>query len=407
MKSFLTFLVAYALSQFYRAFLAVIAPEFSRELGLDALALGNLQAFWIAGFVAMQFPVGWALDTIGPRRAISGLMLFAILGAALFAGATRAWQLDVAMVLIGVGCSSIYMGALYYFGRVFPPHSFAAYSSGLLGLGSAGNLLAASPMAWAASAIGWRAAMLSIAAATAASTVAIFVLIEDPPRLRGHASTGLWRGIVSILSIPALWLILPLTAVSYSVILAERGLWVGPYFSQVYGLAAVERGNAILAMAVAMSLGALAYGPLDRLLGTRKWVVVAGCGATALCFVALGTLSPSVLAATALIAAIGFCGMSYGVLMAHGRSFFPDHLLGRGITAMNTMFIGGAGIMQPISGAYMNAQRAAAPAEAFSRLHLGFGLILLLALAIYLFSRERPVVALAGAVPPAPKEAAR
>lgn len=394
MKPFLTFLVAYALSQFYRAFLAVIAPEFSRELGLDPLALGNLQAFWIAGFVAMQFPVGWALDTIGPRRSISGLMLFAILGSVLFARATSAWQLDLAMALIGVGCSAIYMGAIYYFGRVYPPHSFAAYGSALLGLGSAGNLLAASPMAWAASAIGWRAAMLAIAAATAASTVAIFLLIEDPPRLRGHGSTGLWRGVASALSIPALWPILPLTAVSYSVILAERGLWAGPYFSQVYGLAAVERGNAILAMAAAMSLGALAYGPLDRIFGTRKWVVAAGCGATALCFVALAALGLSVVTATALVAAIGFFGMSYGVLMAHARSFFPDHLLGRGITAMNALFIGGAGVMQPISGAYMNAQRGVAPAEAFSRLHFGFGVILLLALAIYLFSRERPAPAL-------------
>ena len=32
--------------------------------GIDAVtqALGNLQAFWILGFVATQFPVGWALD---------------------------------------------------------------------------------------------------------------------------------------------------------------------------------------------------------------------------------------------------------------------------------------------------------------------------------------------------------
>jgi hypothetical protein len=46
-RSFLTFLAAYTLSQFYRSFLAVIAPELSVELGLDPQALGNLQAFWI------------------------------------------------------------------------------------------------------------------------------------------------------------------------------------------------------------------------------------------------------------------------------------------------------------------------------------------------------------------------
>ena len=47
-QAFITFLVAYILSQFYRSFLAVIAPELARELSLDPQALGNLQAWWIA-----------------------------------------------------------------------------------------------------------------------------------------------------------------------------------------------------------------------------------------------------------------------------------------------------------------------------------------------------------------------
>jgi predicted MFS family arabinose efflux permease len=387
-KPFLTFLAAYVLSQFYRAFLAVIAPEFSVELGLNPRTLGNLQGLWILGFVAMQFPVGWALDTIGPRRTIASTMALAVIGAGLFARAASALELDIAMALIGVGCSAIYMGAIYYFGRAYPPGRFAFFNSTLLGLGAAGNLLAASPMGWAASAMGWRAAMGVIAAATAASALSIFLLIRDPPRVASHGATGLWRGIVKVFSLRGLWPLLPITAVSYSVLLAERGLWAGPYFSQVHGLNAVERGNAILAMAAAMSIGALAYGPLDRLLGTRKWVVFAGNTATALGFLALGLFNPGVGAATALIAAIGFFGINYGVLMAHGRTFFPDPLLGRGITAMNVLFIGGAGILQPISGAYMNAMLGEPAAVAFARLHLSFGLLLLLALFVYLFARE-------------------
>ena len=107
MKTFLTFLAAYVLSQFYRSFLAVIAPELATELGLDPQALGNLQALWIAGFVAMQVPVGWALDTIGPRRTISTMMLAAVAGSLLFAISTTATALNLAMVLIGIGFALI------------------------------------------------------------------------------------------------------------------------------------------------------------------------------------------------------------------------------------------------------------------------------------------------------------
>ncbi|NJM30004.1 MAG: MFS transporter [Rhizobiales bacterium] len=77
MRIFVIFLFGYILSQFFRSFLAVIAPELARELSLDPQALGNLQAFWIAGFSLMQIPVGLALDSAGPRRSVSLLMLAA------------------------------------------------------------------------------------------------------------------------------------------------------------------------------------------------------------------------------------------------------------------------------------------------------------------------------------------
>ena len=390
MRAFLVFLAAYILSQFFRSFLAVIAPELGRELGLDPQALANMQACWIWAFVAMQFPVGWALDTIGPRRTVGATMIFAVAGALLFAMARSALQLDLAMALIGTGCSAMFMGALYVFGRDWPVGRFAFLTSCLIGIGSAGNLLAATPLAWAAQSFGWRGTMAAIASATAVSAILVYLLIRDPARLAPQAGQGLGQGLRQIIGIRALWPLIPITAVGYSLMLAERGLWAGPYFSEVHGLAPVSRGNALLAMAACMSLGALAYGPLDRILGTRKWVVTGGSAVTAACFIALGLFPLALPAAAVLVAAIGLFGMTYGVLMAHARSFFPQELLGRGITFMNAIFIGGAGILQPVSGALMTAARArhAAPVESFANLHLAFGLLLAASLAVYVFSRE-------------------
>jgi predicted MFS family arabinose efflux permease len=374
---------------FVSDFLAVIAPELAGELSLDPQALGNLQAFWIAGFVVMQAPVGWALDTIGPRRTVASLMLAAVAGALLFAVAQTAFQLNLAMILIGVGCGSIFMGAIYVFGRVNRPEQFALLCSWLLGIGTAGNLLAASPLAFVAQSIGWRGAMIGMAGTTAVSAVSVFLLIRDPERIVTHGTRGFWSGVGDILAIRALWPLLPLTAVSYAVVLGERGLWAGPYFAEVHGLEQVARGNALLVMAGAMSVGALLYGPLDRLLGTRKWIVAPGALLTAIGFVALATLDLSLGGATAVMGLIGAFGMSYGVLMAHGRSFVPDHLLGRGITLLNILFIGGAGILQPVSGAFMSAITGRSPAEAYASLHLAFGLLLIAALAVYIFARDR------------------
>ena len=390
MRVFLTFLAAYVLSQFYRSFLAVIAPELAHELVLDPQALGNLQAFWILGFVATQFPVGWALDTIGPRRTVSLQMLAAVIGALLFSTAHSALALNIAMLLIGAGCGAIYMGAIYMFGRIAPPQRFALLCSWLLGLGTAGNLLAASPLAWVAQSIGWRGAMIGMAAATALSATSVLLLIRDPVRITTHGSRGLFGGVGDILKIRELWPLLPITAVSYAVVLAERGLWAGPYFSSVFGLEPVARGNALLVMAAAMSAGAMAYGPLDRLLGTRKWVVFGGVAITALCFAALAIPGLSLTTAIVTMGLLGGFGMTYGVLMAHGRSFVPDHLLGRGITLLNVLFIGGAGVLQPLSGALMKRLADTPPEQAYAMLHLIFAGLLGLSLTIYLFARDNP-----------------
>jgi MFS family permease len=390
MRIFLTFLAAYVLSQFYRSFLAVIAPELAAELGLGPQALGNLQALWILGFVATQFPVGWALDTIGPRRTVSFQMLIAVAGALLFASASSVLALNVAMLLVGAGCGSIYMGAIYLFGRIAAPQRFALLCSWLLGLGTAGNLLAASPLAWAAQSIGWRGAMAGMAVATAVSALSVLILIRDPQRITSHAPRGLFGGIGEVIRIRSLWPLLPITGVSYAVVLAERGLWAGPFFSSVYGLDPVARGHALLVMAAAMSAGALAYGPLDRLLGTRKWVVFSGVAVSAACFAALALPGLPLAAAVALMGLIGAFGMSYGVLMAHGRSFVPDHLLGRGITLLNVLFIGGAGILQPLSGALMSAMQDAPPADAYAVLHLIFASLLAVSLAVYVFAKDNP-----------------
>jgi MFS family permease len=388
MLLFFSFLAGYILSQFFRSFLAVIAPELAMELSLDPQALATMQTAWILGFTVMQFPVGWALDTIGPRKTVTTTMLAAILGAFIFAKANSAFELDIALSLIGIGCSAIYMGAIFVMGRMYSAKRFALLCSWLIGLGSAGNLLAASPLSWAATEIGWRNAMAAMAMVTLIATIILFFTLRDPQKSEHSHQDGFFRGIWTILCIRSLWPILPLTAISYALLLAERGLWAGPYLSNVHGLGPVERGNGLLIMAAAMSLGAMIYGPLDHWLGTNKWIVATGTAITAVCFLYLGLGNPSASSAIITLSILGASGLTYGVLMAHGRSFVPDHLLGRGLTLMNILFIGGAGIIQPISGAVMNQMKDLPVTDGYAMLHFAFGVSLIAALAIYVFSKD-------------------
>ncbi|MEO0752727.1 MAG: MFS transporter [Pseudomonadota bacterium] len=377
----------YVLSQFFRAFLAVLTDVLARDIGATADDLALASGLWFITFAAMQIPVGWALDRIGPRRTASVLLLVGGGGGAvLFALATGPLQVNVAMMLIGVGCSPVLMASYFIFAREFPPARFATLAALMLGVGSLGNLVASYPMALAADTLGWRASLLGLAAVSVAVALGVFLTVRDPDRVDAEAGGSL----LSLLRMPALWAIVPLMIVAYAPAAAIRGLWMGPYLIDMHGLSTAQVGQATLIMGVAMILGTFAYGPLDRMLGTRKWVVLGGNLLCAAAILGLAvTVQSGVILAIALCALLGFFGATFPVIIAHARAFFPPALAGRGVTLMNLFGIGGVGLLQFASGPVHSAALAGSgPAVAYATLFAMFGLSLLVGCAIYLLSRD-------------------
>ena len=378
--------LAYVFSQFFRAFLAVLAEPLARDLGATPDDLARASGLWFLTFAAMQVPVGWALDRLGPRLTSSVLFLLGGAGgAALFAVAQSPAQVSAAMALIGVGCSPVLMGSYYIFARSFPPAAFATLGALMIGVGSVGNLAGTVPLEMLVEAVGWRATLAALAGVTGALALAMFVFVQDPPKLDGGATGGL----LDVLRIPALWLIMPLMLVNYAPAAGLRGLWIGPYMADVQ---AVTAGMPTLIMGLAMIAGTFAYGPLDRWLGTRKWVVVAGTvmGAAG-CLALWAAPRADYWTAVALFSVVGFFGMAYPLMMAHARAFVPMHLAGRGVTLMNLFSIGGVGLFQMVTGR-LHATVAAGTESAvapYTALFALFGALLIAGLLPYLFVRDR------------------
>lgn len=397
MTGILALSVGFIFSQFYRAFLAVLTPLLSAELGATRADLALASGAWFISFALFQFPVGIWLDRYGPRWITTGLLLIAASGALLFATATEPWVLVVAMTVIGIGCSSTLMGAVFLIARNYPPSRMAMFMSWVVAFGSLGNVISTTPLAAAAEAFGWRPVVMALGLATLAVAIAIAALVRNPADAAGRGgSTGL-SGYLELLKIPALWPLLPLMLIGYTGVSGIRGLWVGPYISDTYGVDAVTLGNITLALALAMVAGTFVYGPLDTLFRTRKWVVATGQVICAAALVALSlNVDAGVLLSTALLVVIGLSGAGFGVLMAHGREFLPPHLVGRGVTLMNFCSIGGGGVMQLATGALVMATaREDIPGQAYSILFGFYAATLLAVLSVYiLWAKDiRPVQA--------------
>ncbi|SFN54197.1 Sugar phosphate permease [Roseovarius lutimaris] len=378
--------LAYVLSQFFRAFLAVLSGVLERDIGTTPDDLAFASGLWFLAFAVMQIPVGWSLDRFGPRRTASVLLLVGGAGgAALFAMATSPLHISIAMLLIGVGCAPVLMASYYIFARQFPPAKFATLAALMLGVGSVGNLVASYPMAWAAETLGWRAALFALAGVSGVVAFGILALVRDP-----EALTGDTRGsVLDLLKLPVLWAIVPLMFVAYVPSAALRGLWAGPYLRDVFGLDTGQVGQATLVMGVAMIAGTLCYGPLDRMFNTRKWVIFGGNLINALVLLVMVSMPDHNLALSiAMLAVVGFFGASFPVIIAHGRAFFPAHLAGRGVTLLNLFGIGGVGVAQFASGPLHSAASASGALAGYTAIFLLFAVALGVGLVIYLFSRD-------------------
>ena len=377
--------LGYVLSQFFRSFLAVLAEDLRIDIGVGPEDLAFASGLWFLAFALMQIPVGWALDKIGPKATAAALFgVGAGGGALIFALATSALHVNIAMVLIGIGCAPVLMASYYIFARVYPPARFATLAAMVIGIGSLGNLAGASPLTWMVGVFGWRATMAALAAVSLACAFGIWALVRNPDAVSGDARGSL----LDLLKMRALWFILPAVFVLYAPVAGIRGSWIGPYLLH-NGFDETQVGFATLLMALAMILGTFFYGPLDRIFGTRKWVVLAGGTAVMVALFVLIGAPVHFHALLTLFCLIGFFGMTYPVIMAHGRAFFPPHLAGRGVTLLNMFSIGGAGFLQMVSGRIYVASAPSGIDSAYFNVFTFFALVSLIGLLPYIFAQDR------------------
>jgi predicted MFS family arabinose efflux permease len=283
-------------------------------------------------------------------------MIFAVIGAIVFATATTQGMAIAGQALIGIGCAPIFMGSLHAVSHWFARERFASLSSLVLAFATVGILLSARPFGQLVEWTGWRDAYMIVADFTAVAAFAVAFLARGRGGdITDHAAATSWRsaiaGVGEAVRIRALWPIFPLNFAGYSSLITVRGLWGGPYLSDVFGFSLREVGNWLFAFTLAMVAGTLVYGWMQRpsrsklLVQIGSWGIVVGLAVLAI-WPATG------LATTASgLALIAFFGSTYVVLMAQAKQFLPDRLIGRGLASMNFVSFAGAGIIQTATGA--------------------------------------------------------
>jgi MFS family permease len=397
LKVFLPFAAGYFLSYLYRVVNAVIAPDLIADTGIGPSALGMLTASYFIAFASVQLPLGVLLDRFGPRKVEAALLLFAALGAFIFAGAHGLPGLVVGRAFIGLGVSACLMAAFKAYTLWFPKEKWPLINGLQMAAGGLGALAATSPVAVALQFTDWRGVFTALAFLTLLSAAAVFLVVPENTGASSNRENFREQllGIREVLTSRTFWRTAPLTTASQAAFMAIQGLWAGPWLTHVGKMSRPEVAGVLFWVAISMVAGFILLGHLAEWL-SRKHVgvtITAVIGMTAFIGIQLLLLLNPAGWTFALWLAFGFLGTSGVIAYSALSQAFPVHLSGRVTTTLNLLVFvaafAGQWAIGAIIGLFPTDTGQTLTASGFNA---GFGLLVLLefaGLVYYLLGAER------------------
>lgn len=371
LRVLLPFAAAYFLSYLYRSVNAILAPEITRSIALDAADLGLMTGAYFLAFAAAQLPLGILLDRFGPRRVEATLLIFAAMGALAFAWADGPATLVTGRALVGFGVAACLMAALKANVQWFPPHRLPLMNGIVLSAGGLGAVAATAPVQAALAFTDWRGVYAILAILTLAAATALFLAVPERDTHTGSASLGAQLiEVAMVVKDPLFLKVAPVTTVAMGSFMAVQGLWAGPWLRDVAGLSPGGAAAGLTVMAASMAAGFLLMGAFAERLA-RHGVPPIRVAATGMAVFWLASLAmalgidgaPKVLAAL-----YGFSGAAATLNYAVLTQGFPPRLAGRVNTSVNLAIFVAAFATQWGLGAVIGlwpSQDGAWPAEAY------------------------------------------
>jgi MFS family permease len=257
---FIVFALGYFISTLLRAITATISPELVSEFNLTSGELGLLGGGYFLGFASVQIPLGYLLDSKGPRKIVSYFLSLSIVGLILFATAQNLTMLLISRVLIGVGVGACLMGPLTAYRIWFQDETQQRANSWMLMVGAIGMLSSSLPVQFFLPIIGWRAIFLSLALLTLACIILIVIFIPKwQPKSIGNKQLNESK-LSTVWKNPLFKSLVPMGFFSYGGLFAIQTLWAGPWMIRVSGYTPEESAQGLFIIYLCMLISFLVWG---------------------------------------------------------------------------------------------------------------------------------------------------
>jgi MFS family permease len=346
---------ALAASTFLYAFLQRVSPsvmveDLMRGFDVGATVLGNLSAFYLYAYAALQIPLGVMFDRFGVRRLMAASLLVSGAGSLLFAVAPSVEIAYLGRLLIGGGAACSFVGALTVTALWLPPARFALFAGLVQLLGMAGAIFGQAPLAALVAWLGWRGALAAMALLAAAMAVALHLALREKPRPPG-TQLRVGEAMRAVLAVRETWTCAIFGFAMTGPMLAFGGLWAVPYLTTVYGLPRTTAAALTSLIFAGWGLGAPLIGWISDRLGRRRapMAVCAAISGTLLAAIVFGPVWPVWILAILL----GLQGLTAAAMVLGFAVVKERNAAGSAAFAMavvNTFVVGSGALLQPLIG---------------------------------------------------------
>lgn len=236
----------------------------------------------------------------------------------------------------------------------------------LMAIGGLGSLVAATPLVWLSSWIGWRMSFIAVGGFTLVLAAMVWFIVRDRPADMGWPSPSaepssaeqptitLPESVKKVLTNPYFWPVSIWFFFEAGVFFTFGGLWGGPYLIQVYGYSKAQAGQILSMLAFGMIVGSplLSY-VSTNLLQSRKKVIIFSSLITILLTACLAFLTDRIPLGGHYIICFGL-GMFSSAIVVIGfttnKELFPVQMAGTATGLVNFFPFAGGAVFQPVLG---------------------------------------------------------
>lgn len=379
--------LGYVLVYFHRLCPAVVAVDMMRDLQAGGALTGFLGAAYFYPYAVMQLPAGLLSDSWGPRKTITFFFGVAFFGSVLLGMAPSPFWAIFGRTVVGLGVAMLFVPTLKVLAEWFDAREFGHMTGILMAMGGIGSLIAATPLAFLSSRIGWRLSFIFVGGFTLILAFLVWWIVRDRPEdmgwpssaertARSQESIPLADGLRRVATLPVFWPLAIWFFFDCAIFFSFGGLWGGPYLMHIYQMSRAQAGQVLSMLAIGMIIGSplLSYLSTSVFKGRKPVIVCSGIivlGLTAL----LAFFTDQIPLSGLYLICLGFGIFSSAIVVigfTMNKELFPVRMAGTATGLVNLFPFAGGAIFQPVLGYLLERQGRVGEAFTVDGYHLAF-----------------------------------